>query len=255
MIGPGIAAAVEAGPEDGPTAAGSAAAEVILVEEEPVALGDAMNLSDQEKARISQAVDAAERRTSAEIVPVLVARSGLYRDAQHRTGLALALLVLTSLLMGEAVWLPWGWHASNAAWLIAATLMAYLIGTWLGTWDPVIRAVTSTDRLRDKVRLRAERAFARHGISRTRDRTGVLLMVSLLERHVYVLPDEGVRSRVSPEQWNEVVRAVIEKLKVKDIAGGFCAGIERCGAILAEICPVRPGDNPDELPDRLVEEP
>jgi len=220
-----------------------------------VAIGDAMNLSDQEKARISEAVRAAERRTSAEIVPILVARSGLYRDAQHRTGLALALLVLTGLLMGEAVWLPWGWHASNAAWLIAATLMAYLIGTWLSTWDPVIRAVTSTDRLRAKVRLRAERAFAQHGISKTRERTGVLLMLSLLERHVYVLPDEGVRARVSPERWNEVVQAVIAKLKTNDIVGGFCAGIERCGAILAEACPAHPGDNPDELPDQVVQEP
>lgn len=220
-----------------------------------MATGENMKLSEQEKARISEAVRAAERRTSAEIVPVLVARSALYRDAQHRTGLALALLVLTGLLMWEALWLPWGWHAANGAWLIAATLLAYLIGTWLGTCAPVVRAVTSTDRLRHKVQLRAERAFAQHGISHTRERTGVLLMISLLERHVYVLPDQGIGSRVQAAQWDDVVKTVIAKLKANDIAGGFCAGIERCGAILAEVCPPRPGDNPDELSDRLVQEP
>ena len=220
-----------------------------------MAIGESMRLSDQEKARISEAVRAAERKTSAEIVPMLVARSALYRDAQHRSGLTLALLVLTGLLMGDALWLPWGWHAANAAWLIVATLLAYLIGTWLGTIAPVIRAVTSTDRLRDKVRLRAERAFAQHGISQTRERTGVLLMVSLLERHVFVLPDRGIGSRVQAAQWDDVVKTVIAKLKANDIAGGFCAGIERCGAILCEVYPARPGDNPDELPDRLVQEP
>lgn len=220
-----------------------------------MAIGRAIALTEQEKARISEAVRVAERRTSAEIVPMLVARSGLYRDAQHRTGLALALLVLTGLLTGEAMWLPWGWHAANGAWLIVATLLAYIFGTWLGTCAPVIRAVTSTDRLRHKVQLRAERAFAQHGISQTRERTGVLIMVSLLERHVHVLPDQGIGPRISAAQWDEAVGAVVTKLKANDIAGGLCAGIERCGALLARVCPATPDDNPDELPDRLVQEP
>jgi putative membrane protein len=63
-----------------------------------------MHLSEEEKARISEAVRVAEARTRAEIVPMLVARSGIYRDAQHRSGLALALIVLTVLLMGEGLW-------------------------------------------------------------------------------------------------------------------------------------------------------
>jgi putative membrane protein len=220
-----------------------------------VATGRAIALSDEEKARISQAVRAAERRTSAEIVPMLVGRSGLYHDAQHRTGLALALVVLTALLMGEAIWLPWGWQAANAAWLIVATLLAYASGAWLGTLGPVIRAVTSTERLHRKVQLRAERAFAKYGLSQTRGRTGVLVMVSLMERQVYLLPDLGIGTRVSPAQWKEVVQAVVAKLKAGDIAGGFCAGIDRCGTILAGVCPATLGDNPDELSDRLVQEP
>ena len=220
-----------------------------------MAIGRAIDLTDHDKVRISEAVRAAESRTSAEIVPMLVARSGLYHDAQHRTGLALALLVLTALLMGEAIWLPWGWHAANAAWLIVATLTAYAVGAWVGTFEPVIRAITSTERLHQKVQLRAERAFARHGISRTHERTGVLLMVSLLEREVYLLPDTGIGSRVSAVQWNGVVEAVIAQLKAGDIAGGFCVGIERCGVILADVCPATPGNNPDELPNRLVQDP
>jgi putative membrane protein len=186
---------------------------------------------------------------------MLVARSGLYHDARHRAGLALALVVLTGLLMSEAFWVPWGWHAANAAWLIVLTLMGYVIGSWLGTFDPVIRAVTSTERLRSKVQLRAERAFAQHSLFRTRDRTAVLLMVSLMERHVYVLPDSGIGPRITAAQWNEVVEAVVTRLKADDIAGGFCAGIERCGVLLALAYPASSNDNPDELSNRLVQEP
>lgn len=217
--------------------------------------GEPVHLSEDEKSRISEAVRAVEARTRAEIVPILVARSGLYRDAQHRVGLALALVVLTALLMGESLWVAWAWQTVHTAWVLLATLLAYAAGSWLGTFASVIRAVTSTDRLRGKVELRAQRAFAQHSLSRTRQRTGVLLMVSLLEHRVCVLPDVGIGPGITPAQWNEVVEAVVAKLKRNDIAGGFCAGIERCGLLLARVCPAVPGDNPDELSNRLVLDP
>ena len=220
-----------------------------------MATGNVIELSEQEKAQISEAVRAAEAHTSAEIVPMLVARSGLYRDAQHRVGLALALIVLTGLLMGEGLWASWGWQTADAAWLLLAVVLAYAVGSWLGTLASVIRAVTSRERLHRKVQLRAEQAFAQHSLSRTRERTAVLLMVSLLERHVYVLPDLGIGPAITRAQWNDVVDAVVTKLRENDIAGGLCAGIERSGVILARACPSVPGDNPDELSNRLLQEP
>jgi putative membrane protein len=220
-----------------------------------VETGNTAHLPAEDRNRISEAVRSAEQRTKAEIVPMLVSRSGLYRDAQYRTGLILAFLVLACLLLLEAAWLPpWGWHASNGAWLLLLTVAAYGLGAWAGTLTPVVRFVTSTERMRQKVRARAERAFAGHGISQTRERTGVLLMLSLLERQVYVLPDREAAKRVPADQWNEVVQAIVERLQAADVTGGLCAGIERCGAILARVCPANPDDNPNEIPDRVVEE-
>jgi putative membrane protein len=72
---------------------------------------------------------------------------------------------------------------------------------------------------------------------------------------VYVLPDSGIGSGITPAQWSGVVEAVITKLRENDIAGGFCAGIERCGVLLTRVCPAVPGDNPDELSNRLLQEP
>ena len=175
----------------------SPAVEVILGEEEPVETGNQSILTQEERAQIEVAVQAAEQHTSAEIVPMLVKQSGLYREARHRAGLVLALLVLTTLLMVESAWIPWGWHAANAVWLVAATMLAYGIGVLAGTWPVIIRSLTSRERMHQKVQLRAERAFAQHGIALTRERTGLLLMVSLLERQVYVLADQSLRQGVS----------------------------------------------------------
>ena len=218
-------------------------------------IGEGLRLTAEERERIRLAVHAAEQHTNAEIVPMIVSRSGLYRDAQHRSGLILALSTLTILLTTEILWLPWGWHASNAAWLVLATISAYGAGAWLGACDPIIRLLISSERMRHKVRLRAERAFAQHAVSQTRDGTGVLIMVSLLEHQIYVLADQPLFQRVPIERWSGVVEAAVDRLKTGDVVGGLCQSLQTCAVLLAEVCPGRPGDNPDELSNELVQEP
>ena len=229
--------------------------EVTLGEGVPVETGEMRELTAEERECIRLTVHAAEQHTNAEIVPMIVSRSGLYRDAQYRAGLVLSLVVLTLMLTTEIFWLPWGWHGSNAAWLVLATIGAYGVGTWLGTLAPSIRLLTPTGRMQHKVKLRAERAFAKHAISQTRERTGVLIMVSLLERQIYVLADQSIFQRVPSERWSSIVEAAVGQLKRGEIVGGLCQGIRVCGTVLAEVCPGRSGDNPDELSNELVIEP
>jgi putative membrane protein len=223
-------------------------------EEAQVATGKRAALTSEGRTRVEAAVQAAEEQTGAEIVPMIVERSGLYRETQHRAGLILALLVLTTLLTIENTWLPWGWHAANAVWLLAATTLAYSMGAWSGTWPFMIRLLTSRERMRQKVKLRAELAFAHHGIARTREQTGLLLMVSLLERQVYVLADKSLVGRVSSAQWQEAVAGIVKCLKTDDLVGGLCRGIEASGVILARACPPGKGDNPNELSNEVIQD-
>lgn len=261
MIGFGTAAEAVGGAEDRSEGAvdsvvvGSAGEGVILGEGGPVETGERLQLTVEERERVCLAVHAAEQGTSAEIVPMIVSQSGLYREAQYRTGLLFSLLALTIMLTTELVWLPWGWHASNAAWLVLTTMLAYGVGAWLGTWAPIIRLLTSTERFHHKVRLRAERAFTKHAIAQTRGGTGVLIMVSLLEHQIYVLADQSLFQRVPVERWSSVVEAAVGQLKSGDIVGGVCQSIHACGLLLAEVCPSVPGDNPNELSNELVQEP
>ncbi len=228
--------------------------EAISEEEAPVATGRRPALTEAERARVEAAVEAAEQRTSAEIVPMIVGRSGVYREAHHRAGLLSAVLALTVLLTIESTWLPWGWHAANAVWLLGVTMLAYALGAWGGTWPPVLRLFTSRERMHRKVQLRAQLAFAQHGLAQTRERTGLLLLVSLLERQVSVLADQSLRDGISDAEWQEVVAVVVERLKVGDLVGGLCCGIETSGMLLARACPVRAGDNPNELSNQVIQD-
>lgn len=214
-----------------------------------------MQFTDAEQARIAQAVQQAERATKGEIVPMIVQASAFYREAGYRMGLILALLVVASLLTADLYWLPWGWHAGNAAWLLLAAMVAYGVGRWLGTIPTVIRLVTSRERLAHKVKLRAEQAFYRHGLHVTKGRTGILILISLLERRVHVLADKGINDLVPPGTWDGLVSGILDGIRTGKQTDAICEAITKCGALLAQVSPAGSGENPDELPDELIQEP
>jgi putative membrane protein len=211
--------------------------------------------TEEERERIRRAVEQAERVTKGEIVPMIVPASALYREAGYRMGLMLALLALALLLTIEIYWLPWGWHAGNAGGLLLAVVAAYGLGHWLGRLPIVIRFVTSRERMAHKVALRAEQAFYKHGLHNTKGRTGILILVSLLERRVHVLADKGLNDRVPAGTWDGLVKGIIDGIRTGQATDALCAAIATCGALLAHVSPVGSGDNPNELPDRLIEEP
>ncbi|MDZ4732010.1 MAG: TPM domain-containing protein [Nitrospirota bacterium] len=211
--------------------------------------------TDAERERIRQAVQQAERVTKGEIVPMIVPASALYREAGYRTGLMLALLMLALLLTIEIYWLPWGWYAGNAGVLLLAAVVAYGLGQWLGRVPTVIRLVTSRERMAHKVTLRAEQAFYKHGLHNTKGRTGILILVSLLERRVHVLADKSINDCVPTGTWDGLVNGILDGIRTGQATDAICAAIAKSGALLAQVSPADSGDNPNELPDTLIQEP
>ena len=211
--------------------------------------------TDAERERIRQAVQQAERVTKGEIVPMIVPTSALYREAGYRTGLILALLSLALLVTIEIYWLPWGWHAGNAGWLLLAVVVSYGLGQWLGRVPMVVRLVTSRERMAHKVALRAEQAFYKHGLHQTKGRTGVLILVSILERRVHILADKGINDHVPAGTWDGLVNGILDGIRTGQATDAICAAIAKCGALLAQVSPAGSGGNPNELPDALIQEP
>ena len=214
--------------------------------------------SEQDLAKVREAVQAAERRTRGEIVPMVVPASARYREAWHLAGLLSALFVLSGLLTLEYGWGPWGaagWIERHPGWILLGVMGAYLLGRAVGTRPWCVRLLTSQERMAMKVRRRAEQAFYEHGLHKTREATGILILVSLLERRVQVLADRAINQRVAPGTWDELVGDMLRGLKEGATAEALCQAIARCGALLAEHFPAREGDNPDELADELIREP
>jgi len=108
----------------------------------------------------------------------------------------------------------------------------------------------------ERVRHRRAAAMARiqflaQNLHHTRGETGVLIFVSEFERYVEVLVDRGVARHIADSAWQGIVNEFTTRVKVGEVEAGFTGAIDRCGKLLAEHLPPD-GDNPNELPNRLV---
>ncbi|KQT14667.1 hypothetical protein ASG40_04965 [Methylobacterium sp. Leaf399] len=197
-------------------------------------------LSETDRRCIAEAIARAEAATSGEIVVMLCARAGLYRS------LAPALALLGALCV------PWPLIAFTAlsASSIALVQVGVALAILLATFDERVRLWIMPRAIRrGRVREAAMREFRTRGLAATRARTGVLLYVSLAERHAEIVADTGIA--VPPGTWHGVVADLSSAAGRGTLGAGLAAAVERVGVILATDLPAAPGDG-DELPNRVI---
>ena len=227
-----------------------------------------MMISDQDHARIANAVAAAERGTSGEI------RCVLAPETVDRRPFILALAAGAALIGPAAAVLlgfrPQALGAASGHWSIGhlaaadeqalaavgfyITLQtAIFILVWAaGSWTTLVRLLTPAKTLDARVHRAAVAQFEAQGLAHTRDRTGVLLYASLADHRAQVLADEGIYAKAPQAVWDEVVGLLVAGLKAGSPGDGFVAAVERTGEILAACLPPR-DDDANELPDGLIE--
>jgi uncharacterized membrane protein len=93
----------------------------------------------------------------------------------------------------------------------------------------------------------AQNAFNRLGMTRTRQRNGVLFFVVPARRKFVVLGDEGIHQKVGQQFWQAVASAMSEKFHAGDYTGGLVKGIETVGEQLATHFPFDPATDRNEL--------
>lgn len=226
-----------------------------------------MALSEAEHDRIAAAVAAAETRTAGEIYCVLAPRVSDYRETPLVWAAGVALVLPAAAVL--AGWRPetlWdminGWsagHASGSSFTALAVYgvaqaLVFGLAALLVALRPVRHWLTPASLKAERVHRAAMEQFLAKGLHLTKARTGVLLFASLAERRAEVVADEGIYAAAPKAVWDEVVQLLIAGLERGKPADGFVAAIQRSGEILAAHVPPDE-DNPNELPDRLVELP
>jgi putative membrane protein len=190
-------------------------------------------------AAVEAAIAQAEARTSGEIVFVLAERSDPYRGPRSWTAAALAFAAGVGCLVSPL---------SPALWLPGLQAAVFLGGYATSAHPTLLRAILRTEWRREAVEHAAGLAFLEQGVAHTRERTGILIYLSLLERQVVVLADRGIAARVDAGAWDEVVDLILSGIRAREAEQGLSRAVLRCGEILARHFPAS-ADNPDELPN------
>jgi putative membrane protein len=200
--------------------------------------------SDEDKARIKEAVRSVETGTSGEIATMVVDHSDGYLEAEVLGGILVAGLV--ALIIAITVQ-----HVT--IWTFVPIVCAlYFPARFLFKRFPRLKVpFVNKKRMMHAVQERAIRVFYEKGLYRTRDENGILIFISILERKVWILGDRGVNVKIPDETWQAHANEISQGIREGRPCDALCAVIENCGRVLVEHFP-RKEDDTNELPDELI---
>jgi len=199
-----------------------------------------MKFTKEDHDAVAAAIRSAEQRTSGQLVCVLAYASSAYAHTPILWASVLALVTPWPLIYFTQ------WSVQR---IFLSQLAVFLITALAFSWMPLRLLLVPKPVQRARAHRAALEQFVLRGISRTRNRTGVLVFVSLAEHYVRIVADEAIAQKVHSSEWQAAVDALTAHMRSGRVAAGLIAAIERCGAVLAEHAP--PDGSGNELPDRL----
>ena len=200
--------------------------------------------SDAEREMIRRAVAEAESKSSGEIATMVVRPSERYREAEALGALLLAgLLAVMAAVVSRHVTI-WTY--------IPSVCLLFFPALWIFRRFPRLKlSFAGPLRQSEAVHERALAAFYEKGLYRTREETGILIFISLLERKVWILGDRGINEKIPPGYWHTLAGELSRGIRSGEGAQALCRVIAGCGAELARHFPRRPDDR-NELPDEVL---
>ena len=199
-------------------------------------------ISEKDGRRVAEAIAAAERKTSGEIVVVVARESDTYTYVP---------LLYASLI---ALLLPWPlifftWWRVDLIYLIQ--LAVFVAIATIAFIRPLRYLLVPPAVKRSRAHRHAVEQFLAQNLHTTRGRTGVLIFVAEAERFAEIIADIDIRKKVGNEVWQGIVDRLIVKITANEPADGLIEAIEETGKHLAKHFP--PGsEDPDELPNHLI---
>jgi len=216
-------------------------------------------LSKKEKEQIAAAVTKAEKNTSGEIAVVVAKQSCDYAIYELTFAVIIGLIfMVVSLIFFSKI----DAFIMNCFWSSSQVITPSIIG--LGTFVIItifyfLANISIVDRLiipksvqEEKVKERAQLSFVEYGVSKTRDRTGVLIFISNLEKKVLILADSGIAKVYPNESWEKQVNTIITGIKNNNFGTQLVKVITEIGEVLAKNFPIKEDDT-NELSNHVRE--
>lgn len=198
-------------------------------------------LDDAARDGFAHAVQTIEGASGAEVVIAVRRRSAGYLHANVIVGAVIAFAGLATMLFVED-------EFSLMSILIDPFIAGLVAGALITLSAGIQRVLTPAARRRREVEKAARATFVERGISNTRERTGLLVYISWLEREVALVFDSGLERKLSPEARAEAAQALTAA--VPHGGAAVATALEKLAPALAAVAPHR-DDDINELPDAI----
>lgn len=213
-----------------------------------------MLLSQLEADGIDAFVQGVESRTGVQVVTAVVGKCDAYAEVPWRAfalGASLAASVVVAADLLRPDWVTSRTALLHALLILGAALAMALLTVFLPAFG---RLFLGDTRCAVEVGQYARALFLERELFRAPDRMAVLLLVSLFERHIEILPDVAVRDRVTADAWTDVVKAMRPALRGGRSHEALVAGLQVLEAVLARHGFEKGVTGANALPDRPIEE-
>lgn len=212
-----------------------------------------INLNSENKKQIAEAVSKAESNTSGEIVTAFIKESYDYAVYEMSFAVIVSFIYFVAMMFFVSDVQSWlqgmFWDYSQNYLIVFYGFSTFLVGAifyFLANLAAIDRLIVPKKIMQQKVHDRALLHYMESGIYNTRDRTGILIFISLLEHRVELLADKGISAKIPLEQWQQIVEQILSGVKQGDFTNKLCKSIEECGSLLAEHFPIK-ADDTNEL--------
>ncbi len=189
--------------------------------------------------RIVDAVESAEKQTSAEFVVVLEPCSGSYRDIDLLFAAGVNFIVMLIAFFSPIVVSP--------DWLPLNLILLFVLAWLFSAYTPFVKSLfCSSKRMERQAKEMAQLQFLNQNVTQTRGRTGIMVFVSQLEKRVMVVADSGVMRSVDDDNWIILMAEIQDGFDKSDLSKTAVQAVEKLGEFLAKSLPVAE-DDIDEL--------
>lgn len=201
----------------------------------------------EEEKQITETIKNVENKTIGEVAVMVVESSDQYPEAEIIGSIFISSfisLLLSILFFNQNMWV-----------FIFFCLFLFVPILYILKRFPTLKALfLNPDRVEECVYERAVKGFYEKRLYKTKMHTGVLFFISLLEKKVWVLADEGIYKKIQQDTLNKYAQRVAEGIKSNKTCEALCSSIEEIGETLAKYFPYEIGDI-NELTDRVIYEP
>ena len=214
----------------------------------PAGVGEHMAIiTKEEKEKIKKAVEEVEKSTSGEIVPVILKQSDFYPASHFRSALFFSFIPPLVLYYSPL-------DVPDPIYFIWIQIPGLLIGYCLAFFSRLKRWFSTRSELTEEVHQRALQAFLNNNLHTTRDRTGILIMISLLEHRAEILADSGINDKVPPRTWKKILNPLVKKIKRGNLVDGLCEAVGACGQQLSGHFPIKEDDTNELKNDPVIKD-